>query len=57
MVTTRNMMSNDRHTLEEDENHQENPMVMIREMRREIEMLKRKNEEKVNTLKRKRRKK
>jgi len=35
------MTSNDKHTIEEASNHQEDMMEMIKEMRKELETLKR----------------
>jgi len=53
MVTTRNMISNDRNTQEGVETNQPDPMTSIMQIRREMKMLEKKNEEKIQGMKRK----
>jgi len=53
MVTTRNMMRNDKHTPRETKNHPQDLMAIITEIRRKLEKLKKKNTEEINNMKRK----
>jgi len=50
MVTTRNMMDSDKHTLEEIENHRKDPMVMMLELGKDLKTFKWKNVKEINAL-------
>jgi len=51
MVTTKNMIGNERNT--QDETSQSDPMALISKIQEEMEMLKKKNEEEIKGIKRK----
>ena len=45
------MMGNERHTLKETENHQEDPLKMMLELKKEWKILKRNSVEEIHSLK------